>query len=403
MREWELKHIIRSEAPEPVRPAIGRVLANARFRRLFWQIIAVIVLASAFAWMHANFQHNLKTRAISSGFGFLSSVAGVPIAEHLTPYQPTDSNLRALVAGAVNTLWVAGWGILFSTVLGVSVGIARLSKNWLLSTLASVYVEFFRSIPLLLQLLLWYAIMQKLPPVKRALEPISGLVLSSRGLSFPSLVWEAGHVWAALALAVGVVASAMLARNMTKKRLADGKHRITWPFAIVLLVLVPMAVSFFFGTSYNIVMPKVAGFNVRGGTTISPEFFALLVGLVVYNGTFIAEIVRSGLLSVGTGQHEAARALGLRPNSTLKWIVFPQALRVIIPPLTSQYLSLLKSSSLAVAIGYQDLVSVANTIMNQDGHAVEIVAIIMAVYLTFSLSISLIMNIYNSRMALRER
>ncbi|AVA23872.1 ABC transporter permease subunit [Rhizobium sp. NXC24] len=388
---------------EASRPSIVGILTNVGFRRLLWQAVTAIVVFGSVAWMVSNLQNNLAVRNITSGFGFLGSEAGLPIAEHLVPYEPTDSYFRALLVGTINTLWVAFWAILLSTLIGTSIGVARLSRNWLLAKVASVYVEFFRDIPLLLQLLLWYTVLQKLPPVRQALQPVTGVILSNRGLSFPSLMWQPAHTWTLLALVLGIVAAYFIARTATRKRLDDGKHRTIWPLVLVLVVGLPAVVSLMFGASYVLEFPEARGFNVRGGSSVSPEFFALLVGLVVYNAAFIAEIVRSGLQSVGNGQHEAARALGLRPNSTLKWIVFPQALRVIIPPLTSQYLNLTKSSSLAVAIGYQDLVSVANTAMNQGGHAIELVGIIMAVYLTISLTISLLMNIYNARMALVER
>lgn len=385
------------------KPHLKGILSNVGFRRVLWQVITALVLFGALGWMISNLQYNLTVRNITSGFGFLNSEAGLPIAEHLIPYEPTDSYFRALLVGTLNTLWVAFCGIFLSTIIGVSIGVARLSRNWLLAKVASIYVEFFRDIPLLLQLLLWYTLLQKLPSVRQALQPVAGVILSNRGLSFPALIWSTAHVWVFVALVVGIVASIFLSRSATRKRLDDGRHRRVWPFVLGLVIVLPTIVSLIVGASYAIEFPQARGFNVTGGSAVSPEFFALLLGLVVYNAAFIAEIVRSGLQSVSHGQHEAARALGLRSNSTLRWIVFPQALRVIIPPLTSQYLNLTKSSSLAVAIGYQDLVSVANTAMNQGGHAIELVGIIMAVYLTISLTISFLMNIYNARMALVER
>lgn len=355
------------------------------------------------AWLASNAQHNLSVRNISSGLGFLQREAGLPIAQHLIEYSPADTYLRALAVGTLNTLWVALWGIALATVLGTAIGVSRLSKNWLLAKLASVYVELFRDLPLLLQLFLWYALLQGLPPVRQALSPIGGVFLSNRGLSFPVLDWQPVHSWMALAFVIGLVATALYARRASRQRLEDGRHRRVWPVSIASLVVLPAAIGAGLGAPFAIDFPSPQGFNIRGGLTMSPEFFALLTGLVFYNAAFIAEIVRAGLESVGHGQHEAARALGLRPRSTLEWIVFPQALRVIVPPLTSQYLNLAKQSSLAVAIGYQDLVSVATTAMNQTGQAVELVAIIMGVYLTISLSISLLMNLYNARVAVVER
>lgn len=378
-------------------------LTDVRTRRLAWQAITLLCFLGAAYWLVSNLRTNLAVRDITSGFGFLNGEAGIPIAEHLISYDTTDTYARALLIGTLNTLWVAFWGIIIATILGTSIGVARLSRNWLLSRLAGAYVEFFRDIPLLLQLLFWYTVFQALPSVRQAFEPVPGVILSNRGLNFPTLKWQAAHSITLGALIFGVLATVLIARVLTRRNLEDGRNRRLWPTAAGLILGLPVFTIAVFKPDFAFDIPKLGGFNVRGGGTISPEFTALLLGLVVYNAAFIAEIVRSGLQSVSHGQHEAAQALGLKPKSALKWIVFPQALRVIIPPMTSQYLNLTKNSSLAVAIGYQDLVSIANTAMNQGGHAVEIVGIIMAVYLTISLSISLLMNLYNSRMALVER
>lgn len=396
------KHMNRL-APARSSGGLGSLITNVGFRRIMWQVLTALVLLAIVAWLIANLRHNLQVRNIASGFGFLDREAGLPIAEHLIAYSPTDTYFRALLVGLLNTLWVAFWGILFSTVLGTALGVARLSKNWLLAKAASVYVEVVRDLPLLLQLLLWFSILQKLPSIRNALNPVTGVYLSNRGLSFPVLQWQPAHTWAFATLVLGIIASIAFARVQTRKRLEDGRHRTVWPTVVTLIVALPLLVGWALGASMAFELPEPRGFNIRGGMTVSPEFFALLVGLVVYNAAFIAEIVRSGLQSVGQGQHEAARALGLHPGSTLKWIIFPQALRVIIPPLTSQYLNLTKSSSLAVAIGYQDIVSIATTSMNQNGQAIELVAIIMGAYLSISVSISLIMNYYNARVALTER
>lgn len=381
----------------------GSLLSNASARKIGWQALAALVLVTVVTYLASNLRHNLEVRNIASGFGFLGREAGLPIAEHLIAYSPENSFLRALVVGTLNTLWVAFWGIVLATILGTALGVARLSKNWLLAKVASVYVELFRDIPLLLQLFLWYTLLHGLPPIRQALNPISGVFLSNRGLSFPILDWQIAHTWMAVAIVAGVTCSIAYAKRATRLRLEDGRHRAVWPAAMVLVIGIPIIVGLVLGASFALDVPNPKGFNIRGGMTVSPEFFALLVGLVVYNSAFIAEIVRSGLQSVGNGQHEAAQALGLHSGSTLRWIVFPQALRVILPPMTSQYLNLTKNSSLAVAIGYQDIVSVATTAMNQNGQAVELVAIIMGVYLTISLSISLLMNTYNARIALVER
>ncbi|WP_445220094.1 amino acid ABC transporter permease [Bradyrhizobium sp. Pa8] len=382
---------------------LGALVSNVGVRRFVWQALTALVLLGGIFWFAGNLHHNLSARNISSGFGFLTREAGLPIAEHLIAYTPADSYFRALLVGTLNTLWVAFWSIILATLLGSAIGVARISKNWLLAKLASIYVDLFRDVPLLLQLFLWYAILQKLPPVRQALNPIAGVFLSNRGLNFPVVDWQTAHSWTLLAFVLGIVATTLYAKRASRKQLEDGRARPIWPVVATFLVLIPLVVGFALGASINIDMPQPKGFNIRGGVTVSPEFFSLLVGLVVYNAAFIAEIVRSGLESVGRGQHEAARALGLHPKTILTWIVFPQALRVIVPPLTSQYLNVTKGSSLAVAIGYQDIVSVATTSMNQTGQSIELVGIIMAVYLTISLSISFLMNVYNARVALVER
>ncbi|MCP3379847.1 ABC transporter permease subunit [Bradyrhizobium sp. CCGUVB4N] len=382
---------------------LGSLVSNVAVRRFVWQALAALALFGSVFWLAGNLHHNLAARNIASGFGFLTREAGLPIAEHLIAYTPADSYFRALLVGTLNTLSVAFWSIILATILGTAIGVARTSKNWLLTKLSSIYVDLFRDVPLLLQLFLWYTILQNLPPVRQALNPVAGVFLSNRGLSFPVLDWQTAHGWTLLAFVLGLLATTLYAKRASRKQLEEGRAKSFWPVAITLLVIIPLVVGFSLGASTNLDMPQPKGFNIRGGVTVSPEFFALLVGLVIYNAAFIAEIVRSGLESVGRGQHEAARALGLHPKNILTWIVFPQALRVIVPPLTSQYLNVTKGSSLAVAIGYQDIVSVATTSMNQTGQSIELVGVIMGVYLTISLSISLLMNIYNARVALVER
>lgn len=374
-----------------------------RVRSLLWQVLAVIILAVAAGWMITNLRHNLEVRNIGSGFDFLGREAGLPIAETLVEYSPTSTYARALWVGVVNTLWVSAWGIVLATILGTAIGIARLSENWLLARLASVYVEFFRDLPLLLQLLLWYTLLQGLPSVRQALEPVPGVYLSNRGMNLPSLVWSTELTICGLMFVAGVVTTLYAARRAARLRLEDGKARPIWPISVGATLVLPLLTGVLLGAKLGIDWPQTGGFNIRGGLTLSPEFFALLLGLVIYNAAFIAEIVRSGIQSVGSGQREATVALGLKPGQALRWIIFPQAIRVMVPPMTSQYLNLAKNSSLAVAIGYQDIVSIANTSMNQTGQAIELVGIIMAVYLSISLSISLFMNIYNRRMALVER
>ena len=283
------------------------------------------------------------------------------------------------------------------------IGIARLSSNWLLSRLAAVYVEVLRDLPLLLQLLFWYVLMQGLPAARAAWMPIDGVYLSNRGLVLPSIPIGEGNLWVIGTAAVGLIALYALRRRLIARQLLDGQPRRLWPYALVLVVGIPTLVSWGLGATWTITMPELRGFNFVGGLTLTPEYFALLVALVTYTSAFIAEIVRSGIQAVPRGQWDAAMALGLRRSFVLQHIVLPQALRVIIPPMTSQYLNLTKNSSLAVAVGYQDIVSIANTTLNQTGQAIEAIALIMLVFLTISLGISLFMNWYNARIALVER
>jgi general L-amino acid transport system permease protein len=377
--------------------------ADERVRAVIWQLLIVGAVVAVVWWLVRNTQHNLEVRRIATGFGFLQREAGLPIGESLIEYTPASTYLRALTVGVLNTLKVAVIGIVLATIFGTLIGIARLSKNWLLAKIAAVYVEVIRDIPLLLQLLFWYTILQGLPAPRQALNPVAGVFLSNRGLKLPFLDWEAGHSWALLAFVAGCFATWLYAKAMRRKQFADGQPRRVWPAAIGFLIGLPVLAWIAGGAPTGVTWPALRGFNFQGGMTVSPEYFALLIGLVTYTAGFIAEIVRAGILAVPHGQWEAAQALGLRPGVVLRQIVLPQALRVIVPPMTSQYLNLTKNSSLAVAIGYQDIVSIANTTLNQTGQAIEGIAIIMLVYLTISLSISLFMNWYNNRIALVER
>ena len=392
----------RSLRAPPKRP-IKLSWSDERVRGIFWQVVVVGIVVSIVWWLWSNTVHNLEVRRIATGFGFLGREAGLPIAESLIDYNPTNSYLRALIVGLLNTLKVAVVGIILATVFGTLIGIARLSKNWVLRTLSATYVEVIRDLPLLLQLLFWYAILQGLPGPRQALHPAEGVFLSNRGLKLPWIEWEGAHSLALLAFVLGLVATFMYRRQALAKQMADGVPRATWPVALLTLVALPLAAWAALGAPFTPDMPALRGFNIQGGLTLSPEYFALLAGLVMYTAGFIAEIVRAGIQAVPNGQREAAQALGLRPGAVLRLVVLPQALRVIVPPMTSQYLNITKNSSLAVAIGYQDIVSIANTTLNQTGQAIEGIAIIMLVYLTISLSISGFMNWYNARIALVER
>ena len=378
--------------------------SDPKFRAIVWQALVVAVLVAIVAYLVHNTARNLAARHIATGFGFLGDVAPVPIGEHLIDYVPSVSSYgRAMVIGILNTLKVAVVGIVLTTILGTAIGIARLSKNWMLAKLAAIYVEVIRDIPVLLQLLFWYGVVQTLPSVRNAANPLPGVFLSIRGIKVPDLVWQAAHGWAFAAFLVGLIGVIAWSGVASKRQAETGMRPAAWPVALGLLVVFPLVVWAALGAPFQLDMPQKHGFNFTGGLTVSPEFVTLLLGLVIYTASYIAEIVRSGIQAVPQGQWEAAGALGLRPSAVLRRIVLPQALRVVIPPMTSQYLNLTKNSSLAVAIGYQDVVSIDSTMLNQTGQAIEGIALVMAVFLTISLSISLFMNWYNSRIALVER
>jgi general L-amino acid transport system permease protein len=374
------------------------------FRAIVWQVVIIGIVGLILWYLVSNTTQNLDARHIATGFAFLDRTAGIPIGEHLISYTPAvDTYGTALIIGILNTLKVAVIGIVLATILGTLIGIGRLSKNWLLSKITAFYVETLRDIPVLLQLLFWYTVLQGLPAPRQALHIGQFLFLTNRGMKIPLLEWQPAHTWALLAFIVGVILTAVWSRRARKQQDATGIRPIVWPVAVALLIGLPVVVWAALGAPFTLDMPALKGFNFQGGGTISPEYFALLVGLVTYTASYIAEIVRSGIQAIPQGQWEAAGALGLRPGAVLRHIVLPQALRIIIPPMTSQYLNLTKNSSLAVAIGFQDIVSIAYTTLNQTGQAIEGIAIIMAVYLTISLSISLFMNWYNAHIALVER
>ena len=392
-----------STPKRPPRQRMRLSLQDEHFRGLLWQIAVVGIAVGLVAWLWSNAVHNLSVRRISTGFAFLGREAGMPIVDTWLAYSPRDTYLRAFIVGVVNTLRVAVIGIVLATIIGTLVGIARLSSNWLLSRLAAVYVEVLRDIPPLLQLLFWYVLMQGLPPARGAWKPISGVFLSNRGLVVPSVALDRGQFWVIGAAVLGLILFYVLRRRLIAQQIRDGHTRHVWPYGVLLVVVLPALLSWLLGISWAVTLPELRGFNFVGGWTFAPEYFALLIALVTYTSAFIAEIVRSGIQAVPKGQWDAALALGLRRSFVLRQIVLPQALRVIIPPMTSQYLNLTKNSSLAVAIGYQDIVSIANTTLNQTGQAIEAIALIMAVFLTISLGISLFMNWYNARIALVER
>jgi general L-amino acid transport system permease protein len=373
------------------------------FRAVLYQILLVIGIGLVAWYLIHNTLANLAARRIATGFDFLGREAGFDISESLIPYTPASSYLHALVVGLLNTLKVAIIGVVLATIWGTLLGVARLSSNWLIRKLASWYVEALRNTPLLLQLFLWYAILQGLPAVRQAMQPLPGVFLSQKGLAFPALEGEPVHAVMAILFVIGIALSWWWSKRAKAHQDATGEIRPVLLPALGLIVGLPLIAWLVAGAPFKLDVPALRGFNFQGGSVISPEFAALLFGLVVYTSAYIAEIVRAGILAVPHGQTEAARALGLAPGRILSLIVLPQALRVIVPPMTSQYLNLTKNSTLAVGIGFPDLVMQINTTINQTGQAIEGIAMVMAVYLTISLIISGFMNWYNARIRLVER
>lgn len=376
-------------------------------RALIFQIIAFLVVAWLLWAMIDNTATNMKARGLASGFGFLDVNAGFGIIQTLIPYSEEDTYGKTFVVSLLNTILVAVLGIFFATVLGFLIGIARLSKNWLVQKVATVYVETFRNIPLLLQIFFWYHAVLKPLSGPRELHQSGDKVffsVNNRGIIMADPVPEAGFQYVWMALFIGVVLTFIIKKWAAKRQEQTGQQFPVFSTALGLILGVPFLVFLVMGSPITLVPAEMGRFALRGGVTIIPELIALLLALTIYTAAFIAEIVRSGIQAVNHGQTEAANALGLRPGPTLKLVVIPQALRVIIPPLTSQFLNLTKNSSLATAIAYPDLVSVfTGTVLNQTGQAVEVMAMTLAVYLTLSLLTSMVMNWYNSRIRLVER
>jgi general L-amino acid transport system permease protein len=370
---------------------------------VIYQALILGLVALGVWYLVSNTLHNLDARNISTGFEFLHEEAGFAIGEHLIEYSPADTYGRAIIVGLLNTLYVSVVGVIAATLLGTVLGIARLSKNWLISRLSGLYIEVMRNIPLLLQLFFWYALITEIMPGPRqALSPLPHVFISNRGLKIPWLEGDALD-WIVGGVALAIIFILVLGHWARRRQAATGRIFPLGRAALALLIGVPVLAGLLSGGSLTLDVPELKGFNFTGGLSLSPEFAALLMGLVIYTSAFVAEVVRSGIQAVDTGQWEAASAIGLPRGRLMRLVVLPQAMRVIIPPMTSQYLNLTKNSSLAVAIGYPDIVAVANTTLNQTGQAIEGIIVIMAAYLVVSLSISVFMNWYNKRMALVER
>ncbi|HEY9344797.1 MAG TPA: amino acid ABC transporter permease [Inquilinus sp.] len=382
----------------------GSAINDPRLRAIFYQIVLLLVVVGIGWFLVSNLIHNREVRGIQTGYGFLSREAGFAISESPISYSPSDPYARAFLVGLVNTLQVSILGIILATLLGLVVGVSKLSSNWLLAKLAAAYVDIVRNIPLTVQLLLWAGLIRvSAPPPRQAVNPVPGVFISNRGIQVPSLESNPIFLWVAIAALVALLIAWVIARWARQRQAATGQPFHSFWVGLGLFIGLPLVVWLVGGAPAALEIPELKGFNFSGGWTLTPEFAAMVIGLTVYTAGFIAEIVRGGILAVSHGQTEAARALGLHSGVTLRRIVLPQALRTIIPPLTSQYLNITKNSSLAVVIGYPDLVSIGNTIGNQTGQVVEAISIFMAVYLFISLSISIAMNIYNRKMALRER
>ncbi|RYE08814.1 MAG: amino acid ABC transporter permease [Hyphomicrobiales bacterium] len=374
-------------------------------RGFLYQGLVILLVVAAGYWLVTNAITNLRAQGKTFGFDFLGNTAGFDIAFKLIPYDRTSTYLDVFKVGLLNTLLVSVIGIIISTVLGFVLGIARLSRNWLVANIAAVYVEVTRNIPPLLQLFIWYfAVLKVMPPVKQSFNFGDMFFLNGRGFYGPVPIFDDKFVWTAVAFVVSIVAAVLL-RRWAKLRLErTGQRFPVFLTALAIIVGLTTAVFLLSGTQVTFNLPALAGFNFRGGFAAPPELTALVVGLSIYHATFIGENVRAGIQAVSHGQTEAAQSLGLKDNDRLRLVIIPQAMRVIIPPTTSEYLSLAKNSSLGAAIAFPELVSIfSGTALNQAGRAIEIVGMTMAVYLTFSLLTSFLMNIYNARVALVER
>ena len=374
------------------------------FRGIVYQLIVVGLLGFALWWLAGNTVENMRIRGIQSGFGFLAQPAGFDIGESVIEFDSGNPYWKAFLVGLSNTLRVAIIGIFFATILGTLIGIGRLSRNFLLRAVCTWYVELIRNIPVLIQLMMWYFVLTTLlPSVAEALRLGPGMYVSKSGMSFPIPEWGLGQALAAAGLVVGLVVSWFYRRWARAQFERTGIPRaMFWP-SLAMVIGCSLLGWLAGGAPTALEFPEKTEMNVSGGGAVSPEFLGVLIGLTIYTAAFVAEIVRSGIQAVPWGQTEAGSALGLTRGQQLKLVLLPQAMRVIIPPMTNQYLNLTKNSSLAVAIGYPDLVSISNTTLNQTGRAVECIAIIMAVYLTLSLTTAALMNWYNARAAIKER
>ena len=384
---------------------LADVWTNEKSRQIIIQIFVLIVVLSLFGYFIRNTLANLELLGREAGYGFLFTPSSYDINQSLIEYSSRSTHLRATVVGILNTALVAICGIFLATVIGFIAGVLRLSSNWLINRIFYVFVEFSRNVPVLLWILLWHGvIIHSLPHPKNSISLVDGIYLSNRGFYVPKPLFEPAFWWVTAAVVASIAGAVIFARLAQKRQEQTGQAYPVLTINTAIIVIVPVIVYFLAGSPVNLEMPVFKGFNFNGGLVLSPEFVALTFALGVYTGAFIAEIVRSGILAVSHGQTEAAYALGIKPNWTMRLIILPQALRVIVPPLISQYLNLTKNSSLAIAVGYMDIVATIGGIsLNQTGRALECMSIVLALYLAISLGISAIMNWYNRRIALVER
>jgi general L-amino acid transport system permease protein len=381
------------------------IIYNKTFRDIFSQLLVVIGLVLFLWYITTNLIHNIDQRGIETGFSFFAEKAGFGISESPIEYNNDSTYFRAFLVGLLNTLIVSGVGILFATIIGVVIGIARLSKNFLVAKLALSYIELFRNIPILLQILFWYNIViASLPNPKNSINMIETFFLNNRGLYTPKPVAEDGFWIVVMTFFIAIAVVIFLFKKAKQNFENTGKETILFPWAMLIIIGLPLLVFNISGNPMSLDDPVLKGFNFKGGMNFSPEFLALTFALSIYTATYIAEAVRSGIEAVAKGQKEAAASLGLTNYQSLKSVVLPQAIRISIPPIINQYLNLVKNSSLATAIGYPDIVTVfSGTVLNQTGQAIEVILVTMGVYLTFSLVISGILNIVNAKMQIRER
>ncbi len=373
------------------------------FRGVIYQMLAIGAVALGVWFLAHNTLINMQARGIQSGFDFLWDSAGFDIGESLFPFDSASPYWKAYAVGIVNTLRVAIIGIILTTILGTLIGVGRFSRNALVRGICYAYVETFRNVPILLQLLMWYLMLTETLPYVQDAWQIGPMYLAKGGLVFPKPIWESGHLWGALGLVAGAFFAMGYRKWAVRKFEETGQPRSMFWLPLAIFLVTGVLAWWLAGAPLEFDFPIKGDFSIEHGGALTPEFLAVLLGLTMYTAAFVAEVVRSGIQSVAQGQGEAAAALGLHPRQVMRLVTLPQALRVIIPPVTNQFLNLTKNSSLAVAIGYPDVVSIANTSLNQTGRAVEAIAIVMLVYLTTSLSTSLLMNWYNARSAIKER